>query len=686
MNFLYPGFLFALFAVVIPIIIHLFNFRKFKKVYFSNVAFLKEIKEQTSSQEKLKNILILLSRILAILFLVLAFARPFLPLGGKIDQNKGNVVSIYIDNSYSMEAVNKEGNLLDEAKRKAKEVVKAFQINDRFQLLTNDFEGKHQRLLNADEFIQAVDEVKISSASRKLQQVINRQQSVFNGTSNRFVYVISDFQKGFAGEELIKTDANTNVSLVKLNANDLPNVAVDSIWLLSPVHQANATEKLVIQLRNYGDEDAKNISVKLNINKQQKAISSLNILAGKTAADTLSYSGLGLGWQKGVVSIKDFPLTFDDELNFSFKVSAEQKVLSINGQQGGRYIKALFGADAYFKLTEMPEANINYAALQNNSLVVLNSLNSPSSGLAQELKSYISNGGSVVVFPDLDADKQVYSTFLGTLNLPALASLNTTPTKVSSIELKHPLFKDVFETLPQNLDLPQVSRYFEFVESNNSNKENLLQLPANKLFFARYTMGNGQVYLSATNLENKDSNFAKHPVFVPLMYKIAFASAKEKPIYYTAMKDNILESEKINLGNNQSLKLVADNFEVIPEIRQSNGKTLLYIADQVKRAGFYDVKKGDSLLAIAAFNDNRIESDMHYTTQSELKKIFGKQQVAFLDPKSDSIASAVSAKNNGTELWKLCLILALVFIAVEILLVRFYHIQNRAGELIDTKK
>jgi len=677
MNFLYPGFLFALFAVAIPVLIHLFNFRKFKKVYFTNVAFLKEIKEQNSSREKLKNLLILISRILAIIFLVFAFARPFFPgVGSKIDQSKGNIVSIYLDNSYSMEAVNKDGSLLDEAKRKAKEIVKSFQLNDRFQLLTNDFEGKHQRLLNGDELLQALDEVKISAASRKLQQVINRQQSIFNGVSNRFAYVISDFQQGFSSNELIKTDPNTNVSLIKLNANSLPNVAVDSVWLLSPVHQANATEKLVVQLRNYGDEDAKNVAVKLNINSQQKAISSLNLKAGQVASDTLSYSGLTLGWQKGTLSIKDFPLTFDDELNFSFKVNATQQVLAINGQQNGKYIKALFLADSYFKLTEMPEANINYSALPNYSLIVLNGLSNPSSGLATALKSYIANGGSVVVFPDLDADKQIYTAFLTSLNLPALGNLNTTPTKVSHIELKHPLFKDVFETLPQNLDLPQVNRYFSFVERSNSSKENLLQLPANQLFFARYPTRNGQVYLSATDLESDDSNFAKHPVFVPLMYKIAFASVQEQPIYYTAMKDNVLESQKIDLGANQSLKLVADQFEIIPELRQINGKTLLYVADQVKKAGFYTLKKTDSTLAVIAFNDNRAESDMHYATQTDVQKLFDKQQVAFLDPKSDSIASAVSAKNNGTELWKLCLILALVFLAIEILLVRFYTVHK----------
>ena len=679
MNFLYPGFLFALFSIAIPVIIHLFNFRKFKKVYFSNVAFLKEIKEQNSSQEKLKNLLILASRILAIIFLVLAFARPFIPSGSKHDQSKGNTVSVYIDNSYSMEAVNKEGNLLDEAKRKTKEIVKAFPLNDRFQLLTNDFEGKHQRLLNADELLRAVDEVKISAASRTLQQVINRQQSIFTGASNRFSYVISDFQKGFAGNTAILTEKNTSISLIKLKSNHLPNVAVDSVWLLSPVHQVNATEKVVIRLKNYGDEEAKNVPVKLIVNNQQKAISSLTIAAGQTSRDTLSFSGLSLGWQKGQVSIKDFPLTFDDGLNFSFKVSADQKVLSINGTSSEKYIRALFNSDPYFKLTEMSESNINYSALSNYSLIVLNGLNNPSSGLASSLKLYAENGGSVVVFPSMDSSIEVYSKFLADLNLPAVAALNTTPTKVSAIELKNSLFKDVFESLPQKLDLPQVTRYFTFLENSNSNKENLLQLPANKLFFARYPQKSGQIYLAATGLNAKDSNLPEHPVFVPLLYKIAFASVREQPLFYTVMKDNVLESNKINLSNNQSLRLVGDNFEIIPEIRQSNDKTRLYTADQIKKSGFYDLKQADSLISVIAFNDNRIESDMHYDERSDLNKVITKEQATILDPTIDPVAAAVSAKNNGTELWKLCLILSVVFLGIEILLVRFYNINKHSN-------
>lgn len=678
MNFLYPGFLFALLTVAIPVIIHLFNFRKFKKVYFSNVAFLKEVKEQHSSREKLKSLLILCARILAIVFMVFAFARPFIPSTHQVDPHKGNVVSIYIDNSYSMESVNKEGSLLDEAKRKAKEIVKAYQLNDRFQLLTNNFEGKHQRLLNGEELIQAIDEVKVSSATRPLQQVINRQQRIFSGLSNRFIYIISDFQQNFVGNLPITADPQTNVSLVKLNANSIPNVAVDSVWMLSPVHQPNATEKLVVQLKNYGDEEAQNIPLKLTINNQQKAISSLTVPAGGMRKDTLSFSKLQVGWQEAIITIKDFPLTFDDQLNFSFRVNTNQQVLSINGSGAGPYMKALFEVDPYFQLTEMPEANINYVAIQKYSLVVLNGLVSPSSGLATTIKQYVANGGSVVVFPNLDSDLRVYSSFLTAIQLPAVAGLQQQPAQVNHIELKNPLFKEVFESLPQQLDLPQAQRYLTFTEQQRKSQQNLLELSGNKLFFSRFPIGNGQIYLAATALRDEDSNLAKHPVFVPLMYKIAFASTKEYPIYYTAMHDNVIETEKIDLGGNQSLKLVADNFEVIPELRQTNGKTLVYVADQVKRAGFYALKKADSTIALIAFNDNRAESAMSYAEPAELKKIFTKnQRVSVVDPRTDRIDSLAGTKNNGTELWKVCLILTLIFLAIEILLVRFYHIHKK---------
>jgi len=673
MNFLYPGFLFALLSVAIPVIIHLFNFRKFKKVYFSNVQLLKEVEQQNSSKEKLKNLLILLSRILAIIFLVLAFAQPYIPLSNQKTTAVNNSVSIYIDNSYSMEAINKDGSLLDEAKRRAKELIKGFGINDRFQLLTNDFEGKHQRLLNKEEFLKALDDVKISASNRNLQQILNRQGNILTSAANKYSFLISDFQKNIASVKKLETKTDIQYSFLKLNATALPNVGVDSVWTLSPNHQPGANEKLVVQIKNYSEEEAVNIPLKLAINNQQKGLSSVTIPAGKTIKDTLSFSGLKSGWKKGVISIKDFPVTFDDSLSFSFKVDESLPVLSINGPNAGSYIKALFGADKYYKLTENSESNINYNSLSNFGLIVLNGLSNPSSGLAQQLKTYLTSGGSVVIFPDLDSDIKVYNSFLGALSLPQIQNLNNTASKVDQIDLQHPIFKTVFEEIPKNLDLPTVNRYYDFAENNASNKENIMSLPGGKLFFSKYGIGSGQVYLSATGLNANDGNFARHPVFVPLMYRLTLNSGLDDALYYNLGNDRALASKQLTLGKNQTLKLTAKNFEIIPEVRQAGGKTLIYTADQIKLPGFYNLNLADSLIGVYSFNIGRTESDMHYLSKTELDNLAEKSNLKIYDTDKDAVKLIAGSNKIGQTLWKLCLILSLIFIAAEILLIRFFN-------------
>ncbi|RAJ31709.1 BatA domain-containing protein [Pedobacter cryoconitis] len=671
MNFLYPGFLFSLLAVAIPILIHLFNFRKFKKVYFSNVSFLKAVTVQHSSREKLRNLLILACRVLAIIFLVLAFARPYWSSGSAGSPENGNLVNIYIDNSYSMEAVNKEGSLLDQAKRKAKTIAKQFQLNDKFQLTTNDFEGRHQRLVNAEELANLVDEVKVSPVERNLQQVINRQNAADAGKRNQYNYVISDFQQQFVGKSAIHTEKNNSLNLVRLNANTIPNVAVDSIWSFSPAHKPGDQEKFVVQLRNYSAEASTGIPLKLTINNQQKALATLNIPAGKAVRDTLSFSGLSAGWQKGMVSIKDFPVTFDDNLAFTFKVSTELKVLQITGENSGKYINALFGADPYFKLSTMPESAIVYAGFHPYNLIIIAGLKAPSSGLAQELKTYMKNGGTVVIFPDLEAGAAVYASFLQALAIPQTVSLSKDTVTVNTIALKNKVFNDVFEEIPAKLDLPKVNQRFIYSGNSNSGREDLMGLPLNQPFFSKYRSGSGQLYLCATSLATKDSNLPQHPVFVPLLYKIALTSVQEQPLYYTIGKSNYLISAPIALNPNQSLRLISGKQEVIPEVRQAPGQTLLYVADQIKTPGIYELYKTDALLSTYAFNQSRAESDLHYADDKALHAVFGSEKVNMTKPGDDSSWKAV--ENNHTELWKLCLVLCAVFLAVEALLIRFFN-------------
>lgn len=322
MRFLFPGFLFALSAIAIPIIIHLFNFRKLRRIYFSNIRFLKKVEQQTSSSRNLKYRLILATRIFTLAFLVLAFAKPYLPDQNSSGTFQNQVVSIFIDNSYSMETVNKEGILLDEAKRRAKEIAGAYSLNDKFQLLTHDFEGGHQRLLNYDDFISKVDEISVSSNSKTLSQIMQRQQDIFKNEPGvqKSAYIISDFQKNILSKNTIQADSSISMRLVRLTSAALPNVSVDSVWFASPIHKPSETEKLIVRLKNNSDQKADNIPVKLTINGQQKALASLNIAPRSAKSDTISFSGLNSGWQQGEIQITDYPVKFDDQFYFSFDV------------------------------------------------------------------------------------------------------------------------------------------------------------------------------------------------------------------------------------------------------------------------------------------------------------------------------------------------------------------------------
>ena len=176
MQFLYPTFLFALAALAIPIILHLFYFRRFKKVYFTNVRFLKEVKEETSARSKLRNLLVLLMRLLAIIFLVLTFAQPFIPQD--VEVKKGlKTVSVFVDNSFSMSALSQDVPLLEKAKQRAREIIQAYAVDDEFQILTNDFEGRHQRLVSQEDALDLVDEISISPSVREVSKVLTRAKA-----------------------------------------------------------------------------------------------------------------------------------------------------------------------------------------------------------------------------------------------------------------------------------------------------------------------------------------------------------------------------------------------------------------------------------------------------------------------------------------------------------------------------
>ena len=257
-SFLYPQFLWAFSLLAIPVAIHLFNFRKYKEIYFPNTLFLKSIKEQSKAANHLKNLLILLLRLLAFSFLILAFALPFSARNTQNSDKQNHLHAFYIDNSFSMNSAAEGGKLLDEAKKKIENLVKNLPNSDYFLLTTNDFEGKHRQHLDKKSFLEELNLVNESPHSRTFSEIQLRQQSDI-GEENADVYWLSDFQKGMNDLNKNKMDSSKNIFLIPLEASIKNNVSIDSCWFDSPVRKTESPEELKVKITNHGDKNLKTL-------------------------------------------------------------------------------------------------------------------------------------------------------------------------------------------------------------------------------------------------------------------------------------------------------------------------------------------------------------------------------------------------------------------------------------------
>ncbi|HET8964402.1 MAG TPA: BatA and WFA domain-containing protein [Chitinophagales bacterium] len=684
MNFTYPAFLFATVAIAIPIIIHLFNFRKFKTIYFSNVRFLKEVKQETQSRSKLRNFLILACRILAVLFLVFAFAQPYIPVKNKKIIPGQKSVSIFIDNSFSMEAVNKNGTLLDEAKKKALEILSSYKPNDRFQILTNDFEGKHQRLVNKEEFNTLLDEINISPATRSLPEILARQKDVLQSSGNgaKVAYILSDFQKSIVKPDQLKNDTTIDLNFIPLTAAIRNNIYIDTCWFDSPVRQLNKIENLHVRIKNRSDKMVENNSIKLFINGIQRTLASFSIEENNQTEVILSFPNKESGSQQCYVILNDYPVTFDDTFYFSYEVAENVSVLSINVsgadevKSQGPYITQLFGTDSLFVLKNAAENKLEYSLFPNYNLIILHGLQSISSGLTQELKRFADNGGSVLVFPSPHADLAEYKAFFEAMNARFYEGLDTADTKVEKINLEHPVYKDVFDKKTfqsTNLDLPKIYSHYSFSPSVRTAEENLLRLQNGDPFLSRYKVEKGNLYVCAVPLNTDFSNFAKHALFVPTMYMIAINSQLHQPLFYTIGKDEHIETTKLITGENvYHIQNESTHFDVIPEHKILDMNVQINIHNQISEGGNYYLYAGKEKIMPLSFNFNRVESDLACYTKDDLQALRDTDQLAnvhILNSGEKSMAAVIDL-DEGKKLWKWCIFFTLLFLAFETLLLR----------------
>ena len=256
MNFLFPTFLYGLIALSIPIIIHLFNFRSYKVVYFSNVKFLRNIKKESKAKSQIKHIFVLIMRLLALTSLVFAFARPYISVAEKTNAAV-NRVGIYIDNSFSTEAESKYGKLYEFAKKKALQIVDAYPTGTEFIFFNNNFSPKHQHFVDKEQLKEFIAETKITPDVKKICEVLLRANNFFaKGDSVNYkntIYLISDFQKTTADFQNINKSFDTGVILIPMEAEIQNNLFIDSVWFENPIRMINQADELAVKITNKSD-------------------------------------------------------------------------------------------------------------------------------------------------------------------------------------------------------------------------------------------------------------------------------------------------------------------------------------------------------------------------------------------------------------------------------------------------
>ena len=669
MQFLYPGFLWALLALAVPIILHLFYFRRYKKVYFSNVKFLREVKEETSARNKLRNLLILLARCLAIAALVLAFAQPYIATKASSEQGQ-KTVSVYVDNSFSMQAFGDDLPLLDKARQRARETFLAYSETDRFQLLTNDLGPSEMRLLTREEALAAIEEIDISPAVVPLSRVVSRQERSTDDSDRESVrsYLISDFQRSTT--DLQGVDTVVDVTLVPVESVQKNNIGIDSAWFEQPVHLVQQTSRIIVRITNYSADQVQNIKLTSTVDGQEKPVSTFDIDAGETLYDTVSVTVLRPGWHEVTVRITDFPVQFDDTYLMTFYVKEMVKVLAIHDGGVDRRLSAVFENNALFELETQSAAQLNYSEFRNYDLIVVDEVPSFSTGLTEALYSYLEAGGNLMFFPSADANVESYNGFLTRSGVNTFGEYETADRRVGSINTEAAIFRNVYIETNRNLRLPSVRAGYRVQTIQSRGGERLLSYRDGGAFLVQYAVNRGNLIVSNAPLNEEVNELSRNAeLFVPLMYNAAVITNKQAIPAYTIGKATNIEVVLPVSSDDRSLRFEGPS-QFIPRILPLGARTLVDPEDQITESGFYRLYSQDDLIGVYGFNYDREESDLSGISPAELAEKYGSQFNILESSSLTAYASAVSQQEHGITLWRWCIIFALAFIGLEIFLIR----------------
>jgi hypothetical protein len=380
------------------------------------------------------------------------------------------------------------------------------------------------------------------------------------------------------------------------------------------------------------------------------------------------------------VEITDHPVTFDDQYFLSLNVREKISVLALEGYNTGPYLKALYGQDPFFSLQSVPSGQVNYSLFSNQDVIILNQLQDISSGLTSELQRFLKQGGTVICFPDSNINLQSYSEMLSGIGGDAITGLTRGADKVVHVELRHPVFQEVFEktrTSDANIDYPVVNAHYVLGGSGRTNRRTLVRLQGGDPFLAEYANGRGTLYFFTVPLSPGFSNLARHALVVPMVYRMTLLSMHAPLIAYTlgGNEQLLLENNSVQGDETFHLKNDALQADVIPVKRNTAAGVEIIPGPSVQLAGNYELHGAAGLKAVLALNYDREESPMKFLQEEQLESAMSLAKgtpVRLFSADLPDVARTLNRENEGIALWKYCLLAVLIFLLTEVLLLRYW--------------
>jgi hypothetical protein len=640
MQFKHPELLYALFLLLIPIIVHLFQLRKFHKVPFTNVAFLKEATLQTRKSSQIKKWLILFTRLLLLAAIILAFAQPFIAKTNTFKTKKETV--IYLDNSFSMQAKGNQGELL---KRAIQDIISNVPEDENISLLSNDNVYKNTTVKAIkNELLQ----LNYASNGLTTQGALLKSKTFFSKESNTLknLVFISDFQEDNNNLNIEK-DSLLNYHLVKLNPVNTSNISIDSAY----VSEKSATDiELKVVLKNTG-KPIENLPVSLFNNNNLIAKTSVTIAKETSTTFLLSANDV----INGKITIDDTNLQFDNTLFFNINSATKVNVLSINSADDS-FLKRIYTEDD-FNYTATTKDQLNYNLLESQNLIVLNELNTFPNALIAALKQFTDDGGALIIIPSSDINSTTYKSLLSNYK-SVFNDLILAEKRITTINYSHPLYNNgVFEKQVSNFQYPKVNSFFDVTSTASSA---ILKYEDSKPFLFQ----NDNTFIFTSSLNTDNSSFKNSPLIVPTLYNIGKNSFKIPELYYTIGSNN---SYAVNTALKQDniLSLVNADVTIIPEQRYFNNKVLINTSDTPNIASTYAINNKNETIKKVSYNYDRKESKLTYKDLSNLKAVLITNSIA-------EIFDTIKSDTKVNALWKWFVIFALALLIIEMAILKFF--------------